>query len=175
MGREKKYNTDRALRRAIEEYFDSISRIKPVMEVYNTGQKDRWGHFIPEWRPVKNARGEDMTEREYVIPPTVGGLCSYLQISRVTWFNYCDRVRNPQFAETTEWAREQLLAWREKELMTRPGKDLTGVLFDLQMNYGMSEKGGHASAAQDDDPITKGLEEAAHAFKKTDADPPLAL
>ena len=175
MGRTKKYNTDLALRRAVENYFDSISRVKPVMESYNTGEKDQWGHFIPEWRPVKNARGEDMTELEFVVPPTVGGLCRYLGISRDTWSQYCSRERNPQFAGTTEWAREQLLAWREKELMTRPGKDLTGVMFDLQMNYGMSEKASPASAAQDDDPITRSLKEAADALRKTDADPPLAL
>ncbi len=175
MGRTKKYGTGQALRRAVEGYFASISRVKPVMEACNTGEKDQWGHFILEWRPVKNARGEDMTDIEFVIPPTVGGLCRYLGISRDTWSQYCSRERNPQFSETTEWAREQLLAWREKELMTRPGKDLTGVMFDLRMNYGMSERSGPVSSAQDDDPITRSLKEAANALKKTDTDPPLAL
>lgn len=141
MSRYKKYRSEKALREAVEAYFDSISRIKPVMEICNTGEKDRWGHFIQEQRPVLNAKGEAMTEREYVIPPTVGGMCRYLQISRETWSQYCDRQKNPQFADVTGWAREQLFAWREKELMTRPGKDVRGLLFDLNVNYGMVESG----------------------------------
>ena len=140
MSRYKKYRSEKALREAVEAYFDSISRIRDVMEAHNTGKKDRWGHFIVEWRPVTNAKGETMTEREYVIPPTVGGLCAHLKISRDTWANYCDREQNPQFAETTEWAREQLRRYLEDQLMERSGKDLKGVIFSLQNNYGMSEK-----------------------------------
>lgn len=159
MGRSKKYNTALVLRRALEDYFDSISRVRQVMEERNTGERDKYGHAVMELVPVQNSKGEIMTEREYVIPPTVGGLCQHLGISRVTWSQYCNGERNPQFVEVTTWAREQLLAWREHELMTRPGRDLPGVMFDLQMNYGMSEKGGRVSATQDDDPITKSLKE----------------
>ena len=140
MSRYKKYRSDKALREAVTAYFDSISRIRTVMEVYNTGEKDKWGHFIQEQRPVTNARGEAMTEREYVIPPTVGGLCGYLGISRDTWAAYCSREANPQFAETTAWAREILRGYLEGQLLTRSGKDLKGVIFSLQNNYGMSEK-----------------------------------
>lgn len=140
VAREKKYKTDTALRRAVEGYFDSISRTRTVMEAYNTGEKDAWGHFVQELREVRNDAGAAVTEREFVIPPTVGGLCAFLGISRETWARYCDGEENPQFRETARWAREQLLAWREKELLTRPGKDVKGVLFDLQVNYGMNER-----------------------------------
>lgn len=85
MGRYRKYRSDKALREMVEGYFASISREKIVCEAYNTGQKDGWGHFITEWRPVTNEQGVYMREREYVIPPTVGGLCAYLRISRDTW------------------------------------------------------------------------------------------
>ena len=85
MGRYRKYRSDKALREMVEGYFASISREKIVCEAYNTGQKDGWGHFITEWRPVTNELGVYMREREYVIPPTVGGLCAYLRISRDTW------------------------------------------------------------------------------------------
>lgn len=161
MGRYKKYRSDKALREAVEGYFDSISRVRTVMEAYNTGEKDAWGHFIPEWRPVTNAKGEPMKEREYVIPPTAGGLCAHLEISRETWAKYCDKSLNPQFAETTEWAREQLLSWREKELMLRPGKDVKGLLFDLQVNYGVGRKGDSSLSDQrEDDPLTNSIREA---------------
>ena len=157
MGRCKKYTSGRMLYRALENYFSSISRIKQVMEERVTGERDNYGHFIKEWVPVRNNLGEIMVEREFLIPPTVGGLCSYLKISRVTWLKYCDKGQNPQFAEATEWAKEQLLSWREKELLSRRGQDLKGLMFDLRMNYGMSEKGSPVSAAQDDDPITRSL------------------
>lgn len=161
MSRYKKYRSDKALREAVMAYFDSISRIRTVMEAYNTGEKDKWGHFITEWRPVTNAKGETMQEREYVIPPTVGGLCAHLQISRDTWAAYCSREKNPQFVETTAWAREQLLSWREKELMTRSGKDVKGLLFDLQANYGMGGKNTAAPPDQrEDDPLTRSIREA---------------
>lgn len=177
MGRYRKYRSDKALREMVEGYFASISREKIVCEEYNTGQKDSWGHFILEWRPVTNEQGVYMREREYIIPPTVGGLCDYLKVSRDTWARYCNREENPQFAETCEWAREQLLAWREKELLRRPGKQLRGLLFDLQANYGMSEKqtaGPLSPTIREDDPITKSLKEAADVLRKANAGAPLA-
>lgn len=140
MGRYRKYKSDKELRRMVEAYFASISREKLVMEMYNTGTRDSWGHFIFEWRPVNTDEGTPMRERQFYVPPTVGGLCAFLNISRDTWERYCDREANPQFTETTEWAREQLLAWREKELLLRGGKQIRGLLFDLQANYGLSEK-----------------------------------
>lgn len=178
MGRYRKYKSDRALRKMVEGYFDSISREKVVCEAYNTGQKDRYGHFVLEWRPVTNQQGGTMREREYLIPPTVGGLCAYLNISRDTWARYCDREENPQFAETCGWAKEQLLAWREAELLRRSGKHIRGLLFDLRANYGVSEEAAarpRALTAQEDDPITKSLKEAANALKETAASDGLAL
>lgn len=140
MGRYRKYKSDKALREMVEMYFASISRERIVTELYNTGKKDAWGHWKYELRPVTSDAGVYMRERVYDIPPTVGGLCAFLNISRDTWNRYCDRERYPQFAETTEWAREQLLAWREQQLLVRGGKHIRGLLFDLQANYGLSEK-----------------------------------
>ncbi len=140
MGRYRKYKSDKALREMVEAYFASISRERVVKEMYNTGQRDEYGHWIYEWRPVTSDAGVYMRERVYDIPPTVGGLCAFLRISRDTWNRYCDRERYPQFAETTEWAREQLLAWREQQLLVRGGKQIRGLLFDLQANYGLSER-----------------------------------
>lgn len=140
MGRYRKYKTDQALRRAAEGYFASISRTEKIMEERRTGEKDSWGHFETEWVPVANDQGETVTVREYVVPPTAGGLCRYLGISRETWSRYCDGEENPQFRETTRWVREELRGYLEEQLLTRSGKDLKGVIFSLQNNYGMSEK-----------------------------------
>lgn len=137
MSRYKKYRSDKALREAVEGYFASISRVRQVMEERRTGKLDRYGHPVTEWVPVLDGRGEVMTEREFVLPPTTGGLCAHLGISRETWAQYCNLT---QFAETTTWARETLRLYLEQQLLTREGKNLQGVLFSLQNNYGYAEK-----------------------------------
>ena len=136
MARPRKY-TRAALHRAIEAYFDSISREITVMEEIYTGERDEKGHLIPIPVPVRNRAGEEMTRLEYVIPPTVGGLCAYLGIDRSTWAAYCDR---PEFRNTTTQARERMRAYLESELLTREGKNVRGIIFNLQANYGLSEK-----------------------------------
>lgn len=137
MSRYKKYRSDKALREAVEGYFASISRVRQIMEERRTGEVDKYGHFVVEWVPVLDGRGEIMTEREFVQPPTVGGLCAWLGISRETWAQYCGL---PQFGETTTWARETLRFYLEQQLLTREGKNLQGVIFSLQNNYGYAEK-----------------------------------
>lgn len=62
---------------------------------------------------MKNTKGEVMVEREYVIPPTVGGLCGHPGISRQTWADYCDPEKNPKFRETTARTREELRRYLE--------------------------------------------------------------
>lgn len=143
MGRYKIYTSDEQLREAVEGYFKSISRLETVKELVNTGQKDSWGHFILEYKPVMITRdgvSVPIMERVFHVPPTRGDLCSYLGISRDTWTRYCDREANPKFAETTEWAEDQLRNWRDKELLKRSGKNIKGLIHDLAINYGVSEK-----------------------------------
>lgn len=50
------------------------------------------------------------------------------------------------------WVYERMKQWNEHELLTRSGKDLKGIIFNLQNNYGYSEKrevelGGRATKA----------------------------
>ena len=137
MGRYKKYGSAGALWKALEAYFDSISRKRPVMEQKPTDRMDKYGHTIMELVSVKNEKGEEMTELEFVLPPTVGDLCRHLGISRETWSQYC---KDPTLAEPTGWARDRLEAYLEGQLLRREGKNLQGVIFSLQNNYGMSEK-----------------------------------
>ncbi len=137
-GRETKYKTNKALRDAVEKYFNSISRTAPVTEKVPTGELDERGHMIFETQPVMNDLGEIMLRKEYVIPPTVSGLCEYLGIHRSTWANYCDQEKHPEFFDTTTRARGRMRAYLEEQLLTR--KDVRGIIFDLQNNYGYSEK-----------------------------------
>ena len=137
MARPKKY-TERTLAKAVKRYFASITRIVPVTELVETGERDDKGHKVYERAAVVNSLGEEATVEEYIVPPTVGSLCQYLQIHRSTWAEYCDHEQHPEFSDTTTCARGRMRAYLEQQLLTR--KDVKGIIFDLQNNHGYSEK-----------------------------------
>ena len=110
-GRPRKY-TPRTLRTAVDEYFRYHSRTVTLREQV----------------------------REFVVPPTVGGLCRHLGIHRSTWADYCDPEKHPELQEVTAYARETMEAFLEDALLTRSGKELKGVIFSLQNNYGYTER-----------------------------------
>lgn len=136
MGRFKKYKSAAALDKAVKAYFASISRTVTAKEQYDTGEKDKDGHRIYAERDILNDAGEPIRYTEYVIPPSVGDLSEFLHIHRSTWNEYSDAKKHPEFSDTTTWARGRLRAWNERELVTR--KDVKGIIFNLQNNYGMN-------------------------------------
>lgn len=127
-GRPRSYRDGKALERAVEGYFAAISRTVDVSERVDSGQRDRDGHII--WRevPVKNDAGEIIRQVEYMIPPSVTGLCLHLGISRQTWCNYAG---DAQYAPVVERARAVIQEYLERELLARR-KGLQGVIFALQ-------------------------------------------
>ena len=139
MGRPRKYTAKR-LREQVERYFDSISRVVPVLVPENTGNLDKFGHEIVKMVPAQNRLGEQIMHTEYLIPPSVGGLCEFLGIHRDTWAEYCDKTKHPEFSDTTTYAQGCIHAYLEQELLTRSGKDLKGVQFNLENNYGYKEQ-----------------------------------
>lgn len=140
MGAPKKYDDPEKFDRAVERYFKSITRIVTVTENVATGQKDSQGHMIYESRPVINALGKEVTVTEYIVPPSVFDLCCFLKISESTWNNYCDPNKHPEFLGTITRTRGRMRAWNEQQLLTRPGKDLKGIIFNLENNYGYRER-----------------------------------
>lgn len=140
MGRPRKFTSSKALRAAVEEYFGKISRTVDVTERVPTSERDDKGHVIYEDKPVLNDQGEAIRRREFVVPPSVAGLCLHLRIHRATWARWCDHRLHPELEEATEWAQAVLQAWAEEELLLRPGKDVRGIIFNLQNNYGYTQK-----------------------------------
>ena len=138
-GRRKEYTPEK-LERAVERYFKSITRRVQVTEYVPTGEKDKDGHAIMEKVPVLNSLGKEVWVTEYIVPPSQADLVDFLGIHRSTWNNYSDAEKNPQFAEITTRAWERMKAWNERELKTRPGKDLKGIIFNLENNYGYRER-----------------------------------
>lgn len=137
---EKKYKPG-ALKKAVERYFASISRVVPVTERKATGQKDSYGHDVYGDVPVCNGLGKALYRTEYLVPPTVVGLCLELKISRDTWNSYCN---DPEYADTTTRVRGLMQCWREEALHTR--KDVRGLIWDLENNYGYRER-NHPAAS----------------------------
>lgn len=139
MGAPKKY-TPKALDKAVRRYFKSITRDVPLTEKKPTGQKDKMGHEIFEIVPVTNNMGEEMIVTEYLVPPTVGGISDFLGIHRSTWSDWCNHEKHPEFSDTTTYARGRMHAYLEQESLTRQGRDLKGILFNLENNFGYKEK-----------------------------------
>ena len=138
-GRKRKY-TEKSLRKAVLRYFDSICREKTMTEKTPTKDKDAYGHTIYVDTPVLNKLGEPVVETAYLLPPTVGGLCTFLGVTRETWSQWQDENRFPEFADTIRLAQGRMRAWNEQELLTREGKDVRGIIFNLQNNYGYSDR-----------------------------------
>lgn len=139
MGAPKKYD-EKKLAREVRKYFRSISREVILTEKKPTGQKDKMGHMIYEDVEIKNSLGKPMTVIEYLVPPTVGGLSDFLGIHRDTWNDYCNHEKHPEFSDTTTYAQGCIHAYLEREMLTRQGKDLKGVLFNLENNFGYKER-----------------------------------
>lgn len=133
---QKKY-TPRTLAKAVQRYFDSISREEPMTERKATGEKDSYGHPIFADEPVRNRLGKPVVRLVFLEPPTVSALCLALKIHRSTWADY---AKDPAFADTTTHAQGVMRAWNEQQLLTRPGKDIPGIKFNLENNYGYRDK-----------------------------------
>lgn len=125
MSRYKKYKSGKALQKAIDNYFDSISRLIPV-------NVDNRSDGLPQ--KVKSASGDFIVRREYLIPPTISALCLHLGISRQTWSEYKE-----SYPEEVADARLRIQSYLEEQLLTRR-KGVQGIIFNLQNNYGYSEK-----------------------------------
>ena len=138
-GRPREYTAE-GLRRAVNRYFDSITREITVTEPVDTGKKDKDGHKIFEMRPVENKLGKPVTTTEYIIPPSKGDLAIFLGIHRSTWDNYHDGTKYPEFQDIAADADARIQAWNEREMVTREGKNLKGILFNLENNYGYRER-----------------------------------
>lgn len=138
-GQPKAY-TAKKLEKAVEEYFASITRQRQLTEKVPTGELDKYGHPILKDEPVLNCKGNPVIVTEYVVPPSKGALARFLGIHRSTWDNYHDSKTYPEFQEIVTDADDRILAWNEEQLLTRSGKDIKGIEFNLENNFGYRQK-----------------------------------
>lgn len=137
MSRPKKY-TGKALSKAVERYFDSITREIAITEKVDNGKRDSYGHVIYDTVPVKNKLGEVAKATEYLVPPTLEALCLYLGIVSSTWARWRDKDKYPEFQKIIELVDERIVGWLKEQVVTRD--KVTGVVWALQVNYGCGKQ-----------------------------------
>lgn len=139
MARTKKSFTKGELEAAVREYFASITREVVIQERVPTGEKDSWGHDVYEWRDVKNNLGEKAKRTEYLVPPTLGGLCIYLGIANSTWSRWKEHPKKSEtFKDIFEFVEDRMIAWRKEQVLIR--KDVKGLIWDLEVNHGCGKQ-----------------------------------
>ena len=122
----KKTYTARSLELAVKRYFASISRKVEMTEQKDLGERDEKGHVILSEVPVVNQLGRQATKIEYLQPPTVGGLCDALGISRSDWEAFGN---DPDYAGPVLLVGDRIRAYLEEMILTK--KDIKGFLSDL--------------------------------------------
>lgn len=137
VGAPKKY-TKETLEAAVREYFASITREVVIQERVPTGKKDAWGHDVYEWRDVENNLGQIAKRTEYLVPPTLGGLCIHLGIANSTWTRWRDPAKYKSFKKIIEYVDDRLIAWRKEQVLLR--KDVKGLIWDLEVNHGVGKE-----------------------------------
>ena len=148
--------TPRSLEKAVDRYFASIRRTAAATERIETGPKTF------EERPILSDTGEPILCREYVVAPTVWGLCEALGVTPAEWNRLCDRREHPEFQDAVQRASGLMREWREQAMLTR--KDVRGLIYHLQNHLGgldelaagaaplsLSEKGRLLEDAEDEE------------------------
>lgn len=133
MGRKKTY-TEKTLRKAVKKYFASITREVEITERVPTGKKDKMGHEVYRVEKVYNSLGEVAKMTEYLVPPTVGGLCRHLGIHGSTWSRWSDSEKFPEFQDIIEAAEDTIMTWKKEQVLVR--KNVKGLIWDLEVNHG---------------------------------------
>lgn len=144
MAREAKY-TAVELEERIEEYFRRCRRTQPVTEtvplteVLEGGERrvvtDDRGRPVLLERNVTSDAGEVMRSSDYLIPPTITGLCLFLGISRDTWSKYSkDKSRSG----VCERAKLQVETYLQHRLLEK--ESARGAQFALEHNFGWKER-----------------------------------
>lgn len=133
----KKIYTEKSFFNTCENYFKSISALRPVQELYDTGRTNKKGLPVMAYRDVIKDSGKEagkpLMQRVYFVPPSMLGLYLYLGVSKQTASNY--RKQGGLYEEALEAAELKVEEYKARALsegIKRP----QGIIFDLQCNHG---------------------------------------
>ena len=140
--KERKYRSAADLSALCEAYFDSIRAEMPV--VRDEWEKEADGRWVKRSLPVVGRDGEPMTKLEWFTPPTVGGLCAHLGISRHT---FSALAKNARFAEAVAAARAVIATYLEERISDPEVRNIKGVQLSLDALTAAAQKDEAAANA----------------------------
>lgn len=132
IGRPRKYGSAKALREAVDGYWDSISYQVPAVVSTPTGEVDDDGRVLYKSKLLTERMdgGKPKTVVKYLEPPSVPGLLLYLGISKSTWSAYRADERLGSVVAYWDARYEAYLVDR-----LETGKHIAGVMFNLEHNF----------------------------------------
>ena len=130
-GRPRTYKTVAAFRKAVDGYFEAITRERTLREWVDSGKRTNRGKPIMVERDVIGLDGQPVIVFDYVVPPTMPALQLAIGVSKASWDNYRKREG---FAEVCAEAKLRIEAYLAEQIVT--AKNPAGVQFTLENNYG---------------------------------------
>ena len=150
---EKKY-TAKQFRAAVEAYFDSITRTTPLIVAEPDlvpgaapgefkPRKEIFGRAALKYVQPKTKNGQTAQTEEYIIQPTLSGLCLCLGISRQTWARY---AKEKGYRDAVQQARLRIETYLQDLLMQKNSS--AGAKFSLEHNFGWGGAAGPDGAQE---------------------------
>lgn len=138
--------TAKKWREGIEDYFAGISRMTEVTEAAATGEKDKNGREIFEQRTARNGRGEAVLVEQWLVPPSIADLQNHLGLTAAQW----ELMKEDDGTKAIVMAAERRVErYLRRELLTRPGKDLKGVILTLQHDFGFDSEAAEGGTLEE--------------------------
>ena len=128
MAKAKKCKNAAEFSKAIDEYFGSISAEEDVIKLVPDGFDDK-GRQKYSAETVKDRNGNTLKRTVWYTPPTISGLCIYLDISRKTFNEYAKR--DGEYGEAARKARYIVYAYLDGARSDPNTRNVKGV--DLAM------------------------------------------
>ena len=118
----KKAYTVEELQIKIDDYFDSLRAYLPL---------------VVDGVQAVDDQGRPITREIAINPPTVAGICNYLNISKKTWYEWRHN-ENSDLQPVAEAAQQRIEQYLEEKLITN--RQVDGVKFNLTNNFKESWK-----------------------------------
>lgn len=130
-GKPRIYKTPEDFRKAVEMYFESITRERKLTEWVDSGKRANNGKPIMVERDVIGLDGQPMMVFDYIMPPTMPALLLSIGVSKTAWHDYRGR---DGYAEVCADAKLRIEAYLAEQAVIRDNP--RGVMFTLENNYG---------------------------------------
>lgn len=130
-GKPRIYKTPEAFRKAVETYFDAITRERRLTEWVDSGERTNKGKPLMVEREVLGLDGQPVIVFDYIMPPTMPALLLSIGVSKTAWHDYRGREG---YAEICEDAKLRIEAHLAEQAVIRDNP--RGVMFTLENNYG---------------------------------------